>query len=158
MPEVQWRTLAVDETRYAGEWVAAVVASSRAVAEDGVERVVVDYDALPAMLDPEVAADQAAPLVHPDHGTNVMAHREFHWGDVDGDRARASGRTTVRSRWNRNSTVPLETFGVVASWDRHRDLLDIWASIQMPQFPDQVAGALRLPTNQVRVHFDVDLD
>jgi CO/xanthine dehydrogenase Mo-binding subunit len=157
VPEVQWRPLAVESTRYAGEWVAAVVAESRAVAEDGAELVAVDYDPLPHVLDPEQAARQDAPLVHPDHGTNVVAKREFAWGDVAANRARADGSVHVRSRWNRNSTVPLETFGVVASWDPHRDVLDVWASIQMPQFPEQLAGALRIPTNHVRVHFDVDV-
>lgn len=157
VPEVQWRPLAVDHTRYAGEWVAAVVATSRAVAEDGAELVAVDYEPLAFVLDPELAAREDAPLVHPTHGTNVMVQREFSWGDVAGDRARADATTTVRTRWNRNSTVPLETFGVVASWDSHRDMLDIWASIQMPQFPEQLANALRMPSNQVRVHFDVDV-
>ncbi|WP_395103546.1 xanthine dehydrogenase family protein molybdopterin-binding subunit [Actinomadura sp. SCN-SB] len=157
VPDVQWRPLAVEETRYAGEWVAAVVAESRAQAEDGAERVYVDYEPLPAVLDPEQAAQDGTPLVHEAHGTNVVAHREFRWGDVDGDRARADGTSRVRTRWNRNSTVPLETFGVVARWDRDRDLLDVWASIQMPQFPEQLARSLRIPTNQVRVHFDVDV-
>jgi len=157
VPEVQWRPLAVGSTRYAGEWVAAVVADSRAVAEDGAELVFVDYEPLPFVMDPEVAAREDSPLVHPTHGTNVMADRHFAWGDVDGNRALADRTTTVRTRWNRNSTVPLETFGVIAAWDPHRDVLDIWASIQMPQFPEQVAGSLRLPTNQVRVHFDVDV-
>ncbi len=157
VPEVQWRPLAVDSTRYAGEWVAAVVAESRAIAEDGAELVAVDYEPLPHVIDPERAAQPDAPLVHPAHGTNVMAERTFAWGDVTGNRARSVSSTTVRTRWNRNSTVPLETFGVVAAWDPHRELLDVWASIQMPQFPDQVAGALRIPTNQVRVHFDVDV-
>jgi 2-furoyl-CoA dehydrogenase large subunit len=157
LPEVQWRPLAVDEARYAGEWVAAVVATSRAVAEDGADLVVVDYDPLPAVFDPRQAARDDAPLVHPRHGTNVMTHREFTWGEVDA--AFAEAEHTVRSsvRWNRNSTVPLETFGVVASWDADRDLLDVWASIQMPQFPEQLARALRMPGNQVRVHFDVDV-
>ncbi|UYM05528.1 xanthine dehydrogenase family protein molybdopterin-binding subunit [Solicola gregarius] len=157
VPEVQWRPLAVESTRYAGEWVAAVVATSRAVAEDGAELVDVDYEPLPFILDPERAAQPDAPLVHPTHGTNVMAKREFAWGPVDENRARAASSVSVRTRWNRNSTVPLETFGVVASWDPHREVLDVWASIQMPQFPDQLADALRIPTNQVRVHFDVDV-
>ncbi len=157
VPEVQWRPLAVESTRYAGEWVAAVVARSRALAEDGAELVTVDYEPLPYVVDPEQAAQDGAPLVHPTHGTNVMAQRSFSWGDVDGNRARSASSVTVRTRWNRNSTVPLETFGVVASWDPHRELLDVWASIQMPQFPEQLAGSLRIPTNQVRVHFDVDV-
>jgi 2-furoyl-CoA dehydrogenase large subunit len=157
LPEVEWRPLAVDETRYAGEWIAAVVATSRAVAEDGAELVVVDYDVLPSVLDPERATRPEAPLVHPKHGTNVMTRREFVWGEVDAAFAEAEHTVRTRVRWNRNSTVPLETFGVVACWDRTRDLLDVWASIQMPQFPEQLAQALRIPGNQVRVHFDVDV-
>jgi CO/xanthine dehydrogenase Mo-binding subunit len=157
VPDVQWRPLAAGSVRYAGEWVAAVVAESRALAEDGADLVVVDYEPLPFVMDPERAIQDDAPLVHPSQGSNVVVHREFVWGDVERNRARAVGSTSVRTRWNRNSTVPLETFGVVASWDPDRDVLDVWASIQMPQFPDQIAGALRIPTNQVRVHFDVDV-
>ncbi|QRP50370.1 xanthine dehydrogenase family protein molybdopterin-binding subunit [Amycolatopsis sp. FDAARGOS 1241] len=154
---VDWRPLAVEQTRYAGEWIAAVVATSRAVAEDGADLVVVDYDQLPAVMDPERAIEPGSPLVHPDQGTNVMAHREFTWGAVAEAFEHADHTVRTRVRWNRNSTVPLETFGVVASWDADRDLLDVWASIQMPQFPDQLASALRIPGNQVRVHFDVDV-
>ena len=157
LPAVQWRPLATGEARYAGEWVAVVVATSRALAEDAAELVRVDYDPLPAVLDPEAAIRDDAPLVHAALGSNVLARREFAWGDVAGDFARADEVSRVRVRWNRSSTVPLETFGVVASWDADRGLLDVWASVQMPQFPDQVAHALRLPTNRVRVHFDVDV-
>jgi CO/xanthine dehydrogenase Mo-binding subunit len=157
LPGLRWGPLATEETRYAGEWVAAVVATSRAGAEDAAELVGVDYDPLPAVLDPEQAMRDDAPLVHAALGSNILAHREFTWGDVAGDFARADCISRVRVRWNRNSTVPLETFGVVASWDEDAQLLDVWASVQMPQFPDQVAHALRLATNQVRVHFDVDV-
>jgi 2-furoyl-CoA dehydrogenase large subunit len=157
LPDVEWRPLAVGETRYAGEWVAAVVATSRAVAEDAAELVTVDYEELPAVLDPERAILPGAPLVHPRHGSNVMTRREFTWGDVDGAFAASAHQVQTRVRWNRNSTVPLETFGVAASWDEARGLLDVWASVQMPQFPDQLAGALRIPSNRVRVHFDVDV-
>ena len=40
------------------------------------------------------------------------------------------------------------------SW---RDMLDVWASMQMPKFPDQIAVALRMPASSVRVHHDVDV-
>ena len=156
-PGVAWRPLALETARYAGEWVAAVVATSRAVAEDGAELVEVDYQPLPVILDPERAQDPGAPLVHPAHGSNVVVHREFVWGDVDGDFATADGTARLRVRWQRSATVPLETFGVVASWDPDGGLLEVWASVQMPQFPDQLAHCLRLATNRVRVHFDVDV-
>jgi CO/xanthine dehydrogenase Mo-binding subunit len=157
IPNVRWFPLAATETRYAGEWVAAVVASSRAVAEDAADLVDVDYEPLPVVLDPQEAMGEDAPLVHSAHGSNVLTRKEYTWGDVDGDFGAAAGVASVRVRWNRNSTVPLETFGVVASWDGARELLDVWASVQMPQFPDQIAAALGLPSNRVRVHFDVDV-
>ncbi len=53
--------------------------------------------------------------------------------------------------------MPIETFGVTAAWDPWRELLDVWASIQMPKYADQIARALRLPANAVRVHHDVDV-
>ncbi|MEO1178994.1 MAG: molybdopterin cofactor-binding domain-containing protein, partial [Pseudomonadota bacterium] len=62
-----------------------------------------------------------------------------------------------RVHWGRNSTVPIEPFGVVAKWNPWEEMLDIWASIQMPKYPDQIARALRLPANGVRVHQDVDV-
>jgi len=157
LPEVRWRPLADGVTRYAGEWVAAVVATSRAVAEDAAELVDVEYEPLQAVMDPERALEPDAAPVHPAHGTNELVRREFVWGDVDDDFEAADGSVSLRVRWNRNSTVPLETFGVVAAWDRGRDVLDVWASIQMPQFPEQIAGSLGIPLNHVRVHFDVDV-
>jgi 2-furoyl-CoA dehydrogenase large subunit len=45
----------------------------------------------------------------------------------------------------------------MAQWNAGTELLDVWASIQMPKFPDQTARALRLPGNAVRVHYDVDV-
>ena len=157
LPNVAWRPLAHEETRYAGEWVAAVVATSRAVAEDGVDLVSADYEELPAVLDPEEALQPDAPRVHARQASNVYVQRAFSWGDVDEDFSRADGSVRLRLRWNRNSTVPLETFGVVARWDEDDGMLDVWASVQMPQFPEQIARALRLSLNQVRVHFDVDV-
>jgi 2-furoyl-CoA dehydrogenase large subunit len=157
VPKVRRYPLAVGMTRYVGEWVAAVVADSRAVAEDAAELVEVEYEALPAVVDPEAAIAEDAPLVHPDHGSNLLYRRKFVWGPVEEEFAAAEHQLAFRARWHRSSTVPIETFGVVASWDPARQLLDVWASIQMPKFPDQIAGALRIPGNTVRVHYDVDV-
>jgi 2-furoyl-CoA dehydrogenase large subunit len=156
-PRVRRYPLAVGTARYAGEWVAAVVAGSRAAAEDAAEKVEVDYEPLPCNLNAERALDPSAPLVHPDHGSNILFRRKFVWGPVEEDFARAAHRLSFRVRWHRSATVPIETFAVLASWDAGREILDVWASIQMPKFPDQTARALRLPGNAVRVNFDVDV-
>jgi 2-furoyl-CoA dehydrogenase large subunit len=143
--------------RYAGEWVAAVVAESRAQAEDAAEKVRVSYEALPYVIDAEQALDPSSPPVHAAHGSNVLLDKTFVWGDVDRHFAESPRRLSFRVTWGRSSTVPIETFGVVARWDPWREILDVWASIQMPKYADQIARALRLPGNNVRVHHDVDV-
>ena len=149
--------LAVGQVRYNGEWVAAVVAETRALAEDATERVVIDYDALPFVIDAEQALRPDSPPVHPDHGSNVLLDRTFVWGEVDQHFAQSPRQLSFRVTWGRSSTVPIETFGVVAAWDPWNEMLDVWASIQMPKYADQIARALRLPANAVRVHYDVDV-
>ena len=63
-PNVPRRPLAVDVARYSGEWVAAVVADTRALAEDAAELVQVEYEPLPFVLDGEEAYAPGSPLVH----------------------------------------------------------------------------------------------
>ena len=156
-PQVTRYALARDVVRYAGEWVAAVVADTRAIAEDAAELVEVEYEPLPFVMDAERSLAQDAPLVHPAHGSNVLYRRRFVWGPVEEAFTRAAHRIAFRAVWGRSATVPIETFGVLVRWDPGTGLLDIWASIQMPKYPEQVARALRLPANAVRVHFDVDV-
>jgi len=156
-PKLTRFALAKDVVRYAGEWVAAVVADTRALAEDAAERVEVEYETLPHVIDAEGAMRPGAPLVHPAHGSNVILHKRFVWGPVEEAFAKAEHKLAFRATWGRSATVPIETFGVAAQWNPGTEILDIWASIQMPKYPDQVAKALRLPGNAVRVHYDVDV-
>ena len=157
LPNVRRTPLARGRVRYVGEWVAAVVADSRYLAEDAVELVAIDYAPLPFVIDPEDAMAEDAPVVHPEHGSNTLFRKTWTWGDVEGDFAGAAHRIAFRARWSRCSTVPIETFGVIARWDPGRELLEVWASIQMPKFPEQIARALIMPVNCVRVHYDVDV-
>ena len=156
-PSVVRYSLAKDVVRYAGEWVAAVVADTRAIAEDAVELIEVEFEPTPHVIDPEEAVKDGGPLVHPAHGSNVILKKHFTWGPVTEAFARAEHKLSLRAIWGRSSTVPIETFCVAAQWDAGQQILDIWASIQMPKFPDQAARSLRLPGNVVRVHFDVDV-
>jgi 2-furoyl-CoA dehydrogenase large subunit len=156
-PNVPRRPLALEIARYSGEWVAAVVADSRALAEDAAEAIEIDYEPLPFVLDAEQALEKSSPLVHEAHGSNVLLDRNFVWGEVEKDFAASPRKLKLRVKWGRSSTVPIETFGVVASWDPWRELLDVYASIQMPRYADQIGVALKLPSTSVRVHYDVDV-
>jgi 2-furoyl-CoA dehydrogenase large subunit len=156
-PHVQRYPLAVGQVRYAGEWVVAVVAESRAQAEDATEKVRVEYEPLPYVIDSEEAYDPASTPVHAGHGSNVLLDKTFVWGEVDKHFAESPRHLSFRVIWGRSSTVPIETFGVAAKWDPWREILDVWASIQMPKYSDQIARSLRIPLNNVRVHQDVDV-
>jgi CO/xanthine dehydrogenase Mo-binding subunit len=154
LPDVRWYPLASDKIRVAGEWLAAVVATSRAEAEDAAEMVEYQYEALPPIVDPEAALLPDAPLLHESMPSNVAAHQSQTFGDVDGAFARAERVFEYRHRWHRHSGVPLETFGCVAA-SRPDGSLDIWASQQNPGIQQEVMNNLRLPS--ARVHMDVDI-
>lgn len=156
-PNVQRFPLAVGQNRYAGEWVAAVVAESRALAEDAAEAVKVRVERLGYVIDAEEALKPDSTPVHPEHGSNVLLDRTFDWGPVDEDFAASDETLKLCVTWGRNSTVPIETFGVIAEWNAWEGVLDVWASIQMPKYADQIARALKLRGNDVRVHYDVDV-
>ncbi|MGA8003426.1 MAG: xanthine dehydrogenase family protein molybdopterin-binding subunit [Pseudolabrys sp.] len=156
-PNVPRRPLALDIARYSGEWVAAVVADTRAQAEDAAEAIDVSYEPLPFVLDAEQAMAPGAVLVHQAHGSNVLLDKTFVWGDVDQDFKDSPHKLSLRVKWARSSTVPIETFGVVTTWDPWREILDVYASIQMPRYADQIGAALKIPSSSVRVHYDVDV-
>ncbi len=157
LPGVKWYPLAVDMTRYVGEWVAIVVAEDAYIAEDALDLIEVEYEPLEAVVDPEAAFAGSETFVHPEHGSNVLYHGNFSWGDVDGDFAAADDSLSLRTRWGRSATVPIETFGALASWNEGTEILDIWASIQMPNFVELLATTLGYPLNSIRLHQDVDV-
>src|SRR5262249_46229510 len=123
-PKVTRWALARDRVRYAGEWVVAVVAESRGLGEGGAGLVAVGDEPLPHATDPEQAMAEASPLVHPAHGSNVILHRNFVWGPVEDEFAKAEHQLAFRAIWSRNATVPIETFAVAAQWNPGTEILD----------------------------------
>ena len=109
------------------------------------------------MLDGEEAYRPGSPLVHEAHGSNVLLDRTFVWGEVEKDFAASPHHLSLKVKWGRSSTVPIETFAVTANYDPWREVLDVFASVQMPRFPEQIALALKLPGSAVRVHNDIDV-
>lgn len=158
LPGVVWYPLAVDKIRYTGEPVAAIIATSRAIAEDAAETVVVDYEQLPAVVDPIDAMKPDAAVLHEEHGSNVVWHDQFDWGtDVDEAFAAADHIFNFAYRWNRNGGVPLETMGAVAEYEPRRPLLEVWASSHSPNLASEIARVLDLPDRQVLLHQDVEV-
>ena len=151
VPLPDW-CLAVDRVRYAGEPVAAVAAVDRAIAEDALERIRVDYEPLPAVVDPEAALRTNSVLLYPELGTNVLWHDVLTYGDVAGAFARADGVLRERFEIQRYASTPLETFGAIAEYDAGLDAYTFWTNDQRPGLTLAIlADSLGVPQSQLRL-------
>jgi carbon-monoxide dehydrogenase large subunit len=144
--------LARDKVRHVGEPLAVVIADSRHVAEDALADITVELDPLPAVADIERALDPSAARVHDDLGTNIAAHVRQTKGDYAAARARAAHVVRRRFRYDRGTSSPIETRGIVARWDVRAAHLTVWDTTQAPVFlRGGLAGMLGLGERQVRV-------
>jgi CO/xanthine dehydrogenase Mo-binding subunit len=148
--------IAVGETKYHGDPVAAVVAETRDAAEAAVALVRVEYEELPAVFTVAAALDPDAPLVQdpslrpgdPLASTNVLREHRVGWGDVDA----ATADLVVENRY----TFPMVTHFAIephayaAAPDG--DGIVVWSSIQHPNWLQKIlAQILGLPLSKVRV-------
>jgi carbon-monoxide dehydrogenase large subunit len=144
--------LALDKVRYVGEPVAVAIADTRAEAEDLANRIHLEIDPLPAVVDHVSALRADAPLLHEDWADNVYATTQGDFGDVDGAARRAAVSVTRDYSMNRQAVVPLEGRGVVAYFDRSLDQLVVWSSTQTPHMiREMIAEMLDIDGRRVRV-------
>jgi carbon-monoxide dehydrogenase large subunit len=144
--------LARDKVRHVGEPIAMVVATSRYVAEDAAEEILVDAEPLEAVVDIERALEPGAPLVHEAIGSNLAAHVVQRKGDYESARAGAALVVARRLLYDRGASAPIETRGIVAAWDRSAEQLTVWDTTQAPiPIRNGLAGLLGLLESQVRV-------
>ncbi len=141
--------LARGVVRFVGDIVAAVVAETRTQAVDAAERVIVDYEPLAAVVDAEAALAEDAPLLFPDHGSNLVI--EFNFGEdptiFDGADVVVEGRFVNQ----RVAAVPMEPNGVLAEPQPDGTLVVTVATQGPHGVRDPLAGALGLEPEQVRV-------
>ena len=150
-PVVQ-HAIATDRVRFVGEAVAAVAATSRYAAEDACQRIRVEYEPLPALSDPFAALRPEAPRLHDTLASNVVFERTLRFGDVEGDFARAARVVRRRLRWHRMGAQPIETAGVVASYDPFAESMTAWSNTNMYSYiPWVFAQLLKVPTNRLKL-------
>ncbi len=147
------RALADGDVRYAGEPVALVVAENRYLAEDACELVEVDYDPLPPVVDFERAAEDRENLVHPELGTNVASQMDSPPEPELAELLRSAPHVVTCTFYQgRQAPLPMETRGLVASWDPFGDGLRVWISSQHSHEVRLAAGRLlRIPEHRIRV-------
>jgi aerobic carbon-monoxide dehydrogenase large subunit len=148
------RLLAHEVVRFTGEAVAAVVASSRVSAQNAAEAIAVEYDVLPAVVDPIAATKPGAPAVWPDAPDNVVAAMSY--GDaakVEEAFAGAAHKVSLDLVSQRLVPSAMEPRSTIAEVEKKTGRLLLHVQSQTPASTrDLLAGAvLKRPTDSVRV-------
>ena len=148
-----------DRVRFVGDRVAVVAAETPEIAERALQLIQVDYEILPALLDPRQATAPDAPCIHPepesyrihDAARNIAAHLEAEVGDVA--RGFAESDLVVEGDYivPQVQQTPLETHIVITYWDED-DRLVVRTSTQVPYHVRRIiAPLIGLPPRRIRV-------
>jgi aerobic carbon-monoxide dehydrogenase large subunit len=144
--------IAVDRACWQGEAVAAVVARSRAQAEDARALVVVDYEELTPVTDAETALSPDTPVIHPTLGDNLTFERRHETGNPDAGFASADEIIETTFIFGRHTGVTNEPRAIVADWNPGEQRLTVYQGTQAPHMMQNLfAKHLRLAEHQVRV-------
>jgi len=144
--------LAVDRACWQGEAVCAVVARTRAEAEDACELVEVRYEELPPVTDPETALDRKTPVIHASLGDNLCFERKLDVGTVDKALAESDAVVEATFRFGRHTGVTTEPRAVVADWNEGEQRMTVYHGTQAPHMMQNLfAKHLGLAEHQVRV-------
>jgi len=143
--------LAIGRACWAGEAVAAVVAESRAQAEDALECIEAEWEPLPAVVAMEDAL-AGRPVIHPEFEDNICFKREFDTGDVDAAFARADVVVEETFDFGRHTGVTLEGRSLLADYNAAEHTLTVYHSTQAPHMMQDIFSRhLAIPEANVRV-------
>lgn len=150
--QIEWNVLPIEKVRYAGEPVAAVVATSRYIAEDATELIDINYEELDPVTDVETALTENSPLIYEDWPDNVFLFMPGAHGDADTAFAKADGVLKERFAHHRQSGLPMEGHGALGEFDRVAARLTLHASTQSPHLlRSTLAEVTGLAESKVRV-------
>ena len=144
--------MAVDRACWVGEPVVMVVAQTRAQAEDAAERVAIEWQELPAVIDKKTALDPESPVIHAELGDNLAYRKTIDTGDVEAAFANADLVVEDTFDFGRHTAVSLESRAVLAAYDKGTGKLTIHTSSQCPHMIQRVfAQTLGIPDHNVQI-------
>ncbi|MGZ5802956.1 MAG: xanthine dehydrogenase family protein molybdopterin-binding subunit [Xanthobacteraceae bacterium] len=144
--------IAVERAFWRGEAVCAVVARTRAEAEDACELVNVDYTELAPVTNAETALDPATPVIHASLGDNLTWERKHEAGDPDGGFKSADAVVETTFVFGRHTGVTNEARSIVTDWNPGEQRLTVYQGTQAPHMMQNLfAKHLGLEEHQVRV-------
>ncbi len=144
--------IAVDRACWQGEAVCAVVARTRAEAEDACALIDVNYDVLASVTDAETALDAVTPVIHAELGDNLTFERTLNAGDADQGFGNADAVVETTFVFGRHTGVTNEARAIVADWNPGEQRLTVYQGTQAPHMTQNLfAKHLGLEEHQVRV-------
>lgn len=144
--------LALDRACWQGEAVCAVVARTRAEAEDAIELIEIAYEELTPVTNAETALDATTPVIHPELGDNLTFERKLDVGNVDAALASADAVVETTFVFGRHTGVTNEPRAIVADWSAGDQRLTVYHGTQAPHMTQNIfAKHLDLAEHQVRV-------
>lgn len=147
----QW-PLAIGKVVWAGQAVVAVVAQTRALAEDAAEQVTITYRELDPVTDVDAARQPAATLINAELGDNVSFRLKVESGDVETAFAQAAATVEACFRFGRHTAATLEPRAIIADYNSSEEQLTVHHGTQTPyQFQDIYSRHYGLPESRVRV-------
>ena len=145
---------------FVGQPIAVVVAENQYIAQDAVDTIEMDVEMLPAVVDPEAAAEPGSPTVHEEFDDNIM-FRIFGpaaepsptpLGITDDLFRQADKVVSLKSTQQRLVPMSMEPRGVLANYDRGRSKLTVWMSTQIPHLVRTLlSGGLSMPEHRIQV-------
>ncbi|HEX6387318.1 MAG TPA: xanthine dehydrogenase family protein molybdopterin-binding subunit [Anaerolineae bacterium] len=131
--------------------VAGVVAIDPDTAEEALSLIEVDYEPLPAIFSPAEALAPGAPLIHPEHGSNVFQTYNYSHGDLGAGEVESHVIVESSYRLPYVAHACMETSVVVAQFN-HDGSLTLWSTTQIPFLLQRdLAEALGIPGSQIRI-------
>ena len=144
--------LPLETATWQGEAVVAVVAESRARAEDAAELVKIDWEVLPAVTEAETALDPATTVIHESLGDNLAWRRHADFGDIEAAYAEADHIVEETYVFARHTGVCVEPRAILADWNPGEGQLTVWHNNQCPHMVQNIlATHFRLDEHRVRV-------
>ena len=144
--------IAIDRACWQGEAVCAVVARTRAEAEDAIELLDIEYEELPVVTDAETALDAGTLVIHPELGDNLTFERRHEAGEVDKAFKEADEVVEATFVFGRHTGVTNEPRAIVADWNAGEERLTVYQGTQAPHMMQNLfAKHLSLAEHQVRV-------
>jgi aerobic carbon-monoxide dehydrogenase large subunit len=144
--------MAIDTACWQGEPVVAIVAETRAQAEDALQLIHVQWEELPAALNMETALNQTTPVIHAELKDNLCFERKLNVGDVDAAFAQADAVFEQTFDFGRHTGVTLEPRCQIADWDPSDGKLTVHHSQQAPHMmQDLYCRQFDLAESNVRV-------